>query len=87
MTSFVVNHHVHRGVGQVRLRVVGGVGSAHDDRRAESVRSRLRDGYDVDPAQMQADGVGFLAPVASNLTEAGRAENRRVEVILLSDGT
>jgi len=41
----------------------------------------------VDPAQMQADGVGFLAPVASNLTEAGRAENRRVEVILLSDGT
>ena len=61
--------------------------TALSQRRAESVRSRLRDGYDVDPAQMQADGVGFLAPVASNLTEAGRAENRRVEVILLSDGT
>ena len=55
--------------------------------RAESVLAQLRDVYGVDAQQMQADGAGYLAPVASNLTETGRAANRRVEVILLSDGS
>lgn len=54
-------------------------------RRAQSVLRRLRDTYGVPASQMEADGVGYLAPVASNLTEDGRAANRRVEVILLSD--
>ena len=34
--------------------------------------------------QVQAEGAGALSPLASNLTEEGRALNRRVEVILLS---
>ena len=34
--------------------------------------------------QIRADGVGFLAPRASNLTDSGRTQNRRVEVILTS---
>lgn len=38
----------------------------------------------VPQAQVEADGVGYLAPVASNLTEKGRAKNRRVEAIVTS---
>ncbi|HBB85149.1 MAG TPA: OmpA family protein, partial [Sulfitobacter sp.] len=32
----------------------------------------------------EAQGAGYLAPRASNLTEAGREQNRRVEVVVLS---
>lgn len=38
----------------------------------------------VPQAQVEADGVGYLAPVASNLTEEGRTKNRRVEAIVTS---
>ena len=66
---------------------VGGLegNTALSKRRAESVRNRLANTYSADPSQMQADGVGYLAPIASNLTDDGRALNRRVEVILLSN--
>jgi outer membrane protein OmpA-like peptidoglycan-associated protein len=53
-------------------------------RRAEAVRRALIDGYGAAPAQVLAEGVGFLSPRASNLTELGRAANRRVEVMLTS---
>ncbi|MBT8413174.1 MAG: OmpA family protein [Boseongicola sp.] len=59
--------------------------TALSKRRAESVRARLVEDYGVAPQQMQADGVGYLAPIASNLTEEGRSANRRVEVIVLTD--
>lgn len=59
--------------------------TALSKRRAESVVAHLAAEYGVNPTQMQADGVGYLAPIASNLTDEGRAQNRRVEVILLSD--
>ena len=52
--------------------------------RAEAVRSRLVSAHGVDPARVQALGAGFMAPRASNLTEDGRAANRRVEAILTS---
>ena len=32
-------------------------------------------------ARLRPDGVGPLAPVASNDAEAGRAKNRRVELV------
>lgn len=51
--------------------------------RAEAVRDRLIGQYGVDPARLDAEGTAFLAPVASNLTEEGRAQNRRVEAVLL----
>jgi len=51
--------------------------------RAAAVRRVLIDRYGVDPEQVDADGVGYLAPLGSNLTEEGRRANRRVEAVLL----
>lgn len=53
-------------------------------RRAGSVLERLASDYGVPGAQMEADGMGYLAPLTSNLTPEGRERNRRVEVILTS---
>jgi outer membrane protein OmpA-like peptidoglycan-associated protein len=53
-------------------------------RRALAVMERLIERNDVPRAQLQADGVGFLSPRASNLTQEGRELNRRVEVVLTS---
>lgn len=50
--------------------------------RAEAVRAHLITVLGVPEAQVDAQGIGYLAPRASNLTEDGRAQNRRVEVIL-----
>ncbi len=52
-------------------------------KRAQAAANRLIE-LGVGAAQVEADGVGYLAPVASNLTEDGRTQNRRVEVILTS---
>ena len=49
--------------------------------RAEAVRTYLTETLGVPPSQVTAEGVGFLAPLASNRTEAGRMQNRRVEVV------
>ncbi|MCF6234347.1 MAG: OmpA family protein [Rhodobacteraceae bacterium] len=54
-------------------------------RRAVSVRKRLVTRYSIKPSRIEAEGMGYLAPVASNLTPEGRDENRRVEAILLSN--
>lgn len=53
-------------------------------KRAQSVMRRLIDDYGVPAGQLAAQGVGYLAPVSSNLTDDGRSQNRRVEVILTS---
>lgn len=51
-------------------------------KRAASVAERLVTIYKVDKGQVDADGVGFLSPLASNLVSEGRKKNRRVEVVL-----
>jgi outer membrane protein OmpA-like peptidoglycan-associated protein len=53
-------------------------------KRAQAVRNVLIEAFGVPAAQIQAEGVGYLSPRASNLTEAGRTQNRRVEVMLTS---
>lgn len=53
-------------------------------RRAGSVLERLAAQYSVPRGQLQAEGMGYLAPAATNLTEDGRDANRRVEVIITS---
>ena len=78
----------------VRIALVGHTDSvggletniALSRRRAQSVRQRLIDRYQIDPARLEGEGMGYLAPVGSNLTPEGRELNRRVEAVLLSDG-
>lgn len=52
--------------------------------RAESVRQALLDVHAVSSDQITAEGIGPLAPRESNLTDAGRQKNRRVEVMVTS---
>jgi len=51
------------------------------DRRAKAVLVAMTETYNVSADRLQAWGAGFLSPVASNKTEAGRAKNRRVELV------
>ena len=50
-------------------------------RRAESVVKALVDDHGIDGARLAPAGVGFLAPVAANRDDGGRAMNRRVELV------
>jgi outer membrane protein OmpA-like peptidoglycan-associated protein len=52
--------------------------------RAEAVRARLIGTHGADGNRIAAEGAGWLAPVASNLTPEGQAANRRVEAVLLT---
>ena len=42
---------------------------------------RLVQGYGIAPDRLKPVGAGLIAPVASNDDEAGRAKNRRVEIV------
>ncbi|MDF1726519.1 MAG: OmpA family protein [Sulfitobacter sp.] len=53
--------------------------------RAQSVRTRLIGRYGIDASRLDAEGMGYLAPLASNLDPTGRDTNRRVEAVLLSE--
>lgn len=59
---------------------------ALSERRAEAVAEVLVDRFGADRARIEAKGVGFLAPRATNQTDEGRQLNRRVEVIVTSIG-
>lgn len=52
-------------------------------KRAMYVMQSLIAEFGVDPAQVSAEGVGFLSPRASNASAEGREKNRRVEVVLV----
>ena len=51
--------------------------------RAKSVRKLFITKFGVGPNQISTNGIGFLAPIASNETKLGREKNRRVEVIIM----
>ncbi len=51
------------------------------DRRAKAVATALINQYGIDSSRLRSAGVGYLAPVASNDTSAGREQNRRVELV------
>jgi len=53
-------------------------------RRAEAARAKIIADFGTNPAQISAEGAGYLAPRASNLTKEGREKNRRVEAVLTS---
>lgn len=57
---------------------------ALSERRAETVKEALVDLHGADGGRIAAEGVGFLAPRATNETDEGRQKNRRVEVVVTS---
>lgn len=54
------------------------------EQRAESVRAGLAS-RGVPIARLAAKGIGQTQPVGDNATEQGRAQNRRVEIVLLGE--
>ncbi|MBA2398980.1 MAG: OmpA family protein [Bradyrhizobium sp.] len=50
-------------------------------RRAEAIAAELVKTYHIGAPRLQTAGVAHLAPVGSNASEAGRALNRRVELV------
>ena len=49
--------------------------------RAKAIKDRLQTTYGIAAHRLFAEGVGPLAPIASNTTEAGKKLNRRVELV------
>jgi OOP family OmpA-OmpF porin len=49
--------------------------------RADAVVAALATTYGIAPARMKAEGLAAYSPVASNHAEAGKAKNRRVELV------
>jgi len=74
---------------QLRLYVVGhtdNVGSYEYNldlsaKRAQAVVAALVSRYRIEPARVRPAGAAMLSPVAPNDSEAGRAKNRRVELV------
>lgn len=76
----------------LRIEIVGhadAVGSddynqALSERRADAVGARLMD-FGIPYRRISASGRGEWEPIATNVTEWGRARNRRVEIHLSTD--
>jgi outer membrane protein OmpA-like peptidoglycan-associated protein len=54
------------------------------DKRAAAIVAALTNAYGVDASRLQSHGYGETRPVASNDTDFGRAQNRRVTIINLN---
>jgi len=70
---FVVGHTDNKGSLEYNMSL--------SEKRAKSVVNKLVDEYDISSSRLTPKGLGFLAPVATNRTEEGRAKNRRVELV------
>ncbi len=51
--------------------------------RANNVVRFLHDKVGIDPKRLESVGLGEYHPLASNSTKEGRAQNRRIEILLL----
>ncbi|MBH9552135.1 OmpA family protein [Inhella gelatinilytica] len=71
---FIVGHTDMQGQSDYNVRL--------SKDRAGSVVSALTGRLGIAKERLAAEGVGPLAPVASNGDEAGRARNRRVEMVI-----
>lgn len=77
-TVQVVGHTDNTGAATYNQRL--------SERRANAVADVLMEGG-VSRGRMQTFGRGENQPVADNLTEAGKARNRRVEIVILPNAT
>src|SRR5882724_3252008 len=71
LNVFIVGHTDSQGTFDYNLDL--------SRRRAEAIAQELVKSYRI--AQPRTAGVGLLAPIGSNASEAGRALNRRVELV------
>jgi chemotaxis protein MotB len=53
--------------------------------RAVNIINYLIKNHNISPARFSAVGYGEFMPVADNKTEAGKSENRRVDIVILSE--
>ena len=70
---FIVGHTDNQGALESNLQL--------SQRRADAVVAALVQQHALDGKRLTARGVASLAPLASNAVEAGRAKNRRVELV------
>lgn len=73
LSVFIVGHTDNQGAYEYNLDL--------SRRRAEAVAAELVRAYRIAPQRLRTAGVGFLAPVGTNAADAGRALNRRVELV------
>jgi outer membrane protein OmpA-like peptidoglycan-associated protein len=73
LNVYIVGHTDSTGSYQANVRL--------SRQRASAVVRALVSKYGVPSSRLQAAGVGPLSPAASNRGEAGRAKNRRVELV------
>ncbi len=52
------------------------------DKRAQAVANQMVEKYGVNPEQIETRGMGESQPIADNTSEQGRAQNRRVILII-----
>ncbi len=55
------------------------------EKRAQAVITKLTKNHGIPQSQLTAAGVGEYSPVANNMTDEGKKQNRRVELVLRSD--
>jgi OmpA-OmpF porin, OOP family len=73
LTVFIVGHTDSQGPYAYNLDL--------SRRRAEAIATELVKTYHIGAPRLQTAGMAHLAPVGSNASEAGRALNRRVELV------
>jgi outer membrane protein OmpA-like peptidoglycan-associated protein len=73
LNVFIVGHTDSQGAYDYNLDL--------SKRRADAVAAELVKSFRIAQTRLRTAGVGLLAPVGSNATDAGRALNRRVELV------
>ena len=73
LNVFIVGHTDSQGTFDYNLDL--------SRRRAEAIAAELVKSYGIAQPRLRTAGVGLLAPIGSNASEAGRALNRRVELV------
>lgn len=88
LSEFLAENPARRVVLVGHTDAMGSLGGniALSEARAAAVRSFLTQEMGVSAGQIEAEGIGFLSPRASNATADGREANRRVEVVLADPG-
>jgi outer membrane protein OmpA-like peptidoglycan-associated protein len=81
--QFLRNHPDRRALVEGHTDSTGTFAANRElsQRRADSVRAQLlQEG--ADPSQIRSEGMGQEFPIASNNSQAGRLQNRRVQILL-----